>query len=68
MLGLASSEGLGITGPQLDLAFDLDGDAERQLREADRAARMSTLLLAKHADDQVSEPVDNCRLACEPWR
>ena len=66
-MGLASNEGLGITRPQLNLAFNLDRDVEGQFRKAYRAARVSPLLLTEHADNEVSKAVYDRRLTCETW-
>jgi len=60
-------EGSGITRPQFNLALNFDGYPERQLCQADCATRMSSMLLAENADDEVSEAIDNRRLACESW-
>src|SRR5258706_1204411 len=47
---------------QLDFAFDLDRDIERQLGETDRAARMRTALRAEDLDDEFGEAIDDERL------
>jgi hypothetical protein len=58
----------GITRPKLDLGFDLDRDAERQLGHADGTARMATPLGSEDLEDQIAEPVDHARLPVETRR
>src|SRR5690606_16536891 len=71
--GLRAPEARGLTGRRLpladlDLALDLDRNAEGQFSHADGAARMGAPLLAKDLDDQVAESVDDCGLPVEARR
>ena len=57
--------GQASVGSQLNFTFDLNGNAEWQFCEANRAACVSPPFLPEHADDEVSEAVDDRRLAYE---
>ena len=66
--GRGLSEGLGVAGYKLDLAFDFYGDTEWQLSKPDRAASVHSSLLAEHFKDEFGKAIDDRRLPSEAWR
>src|SRR5215217_3767155 len=59
---VASMEGSNDIRHELDLAFDLDGNVERKLSHSHGTSRMRSHRGAEQAHDEISEPIDDCRL------
>src|SRR4051812_16210973 len=59
---------LGLLLLYLENHFNLDRNAQRQLRHADRGTGMLADRLAEYFDHQVRKPVDDFRLVGKSWR
>ena len=64
-LHLASNTSIGLRS-DLDLAFDLDWNVERQLGHTDRAARVAADLRSEHLEHEIRKTIDDGGLLDEP--